>query len=695
MKNIIRIALLSAGLISVTTSCSDFLDQAFGSTEDITPVVFNDKERSQLAVNKLYGYLTDATYGQQIPIIFGTGTDCELIDGLGNEATNTTSERGNMNYNYSPSWNTLNTAWNNIYSIINDANVMIEGIEASSLYNGGDETLKRLYGEVLTIRAMAYLDLTRMWGDVPAVMDSDPESKNIYRAKTDRDEIQDQCIADLQKAIDLLPWAGEQGSTTERVTKGYAYGLLAQTALTRAGYSIREAAKSGYEDLPVYSDAKYPTQRPAKADRDKYYQIAAEACAAVIKSGKHRLNPSFENEWKLINQTTLDTEYQENLFETANGVGVTGELGYTVGKRINGATEYLGGKGNSSGKLKLTGQLWATYDNTGNVGDANGSFVAKDKRRDVTFSLFELKEATGFKYYDQVHNEKLFYDNYAGKAPFALYCGKWNPLWWKDNLVKVAQSANDAKWTTGINYVRMRYSQVLLNYAEACYMLGGAGHSVAGGPSALEALEEVHCRAYDDKAAGKAFIDELANADFMEAICKENAWEFAGEGVRKWDLIRWGKLSEKILQAKIELVDGVKNQPSQGGYPRTMFYRFKTVELEGGKFQLLQADESTFCWYGTAQYPIMEGKTRYNKTNCMSQTWFADNTIGDNLNVNLPSICDGLNPWNEIPVANEAYRGTQLFKGVGNTSVKNRYILPLGSLTVSASNGMLENSYGF
>ena len=42
-------------------------------------------------------------------------------------------------------------------------------------------------------------------------------------------------------------------------------------------------------------------------------------------------------------------------------------------------------------------------------------------------------------------------------------------------------------------------------------MLGGAGHSVNGGPTALAALEEVHTRAYEsqDKEAGKTFIDNL------------------------------------------------------------------------------------------------------------------------------------------------------------------------------------------
>lgn len=53
-------------------------------------------------------------------------------------------------------------------------------------------------------------------------------------------------IGDLEESIPYLPWAGGTTYTTERVTKGYAHGLLANIALTRAGWFIREAAKEGY-----------------------------------------------------------------------------------------------------------------------------------------------------------------------------------------------------------------------------------------------------------------------------------------------------------------------------------------------------------------------------------------------------------------------------------------------------------------
>lgn len=718
MKNIFKTAIFAAGVLGLA-ACSDFLDQR--SPTDLYPEdrMFAAPGTTELAINKLYGMMTDATYGQQVPILFGTGTDYELIDGLGTESLNTTSERGNMNYNYSTAWTTLNSAWNNIYSLINNCNLIITGIKSNTKETQDNWTLEekalmnRYLGEALVVRAMAYLDLTRMWGDVPYNVDPDIKSTNLYKGKTDRDVIQDACIEDLKEAVNYLPWAGE-GVTTEHVTKGYAYGLLAQTALTRAGYSIRERAKAGYENLgdtegePLksYCDATYPTQRPDEAKRMEYYKIAAEAAAEVIKSGRHQLNPSFEDEWKMINQLKLDQTYQENIFEIPNGMGVTGELGYAVGKRINGSTRYFGTKGNSSGKLKLTGELWQTYHSTGRVvNNRNAEIVAEcykalDTRRDVTLTLFQYKEATKFKYYDVQHPELLFYEDNTSKGPFAFYCGKWNPEWWTSALTSVAQNAGDAKWCTGINVVRMRYSQILLNYAEACYLLGGAGYKVDGAPTAEEALLEVHSRAYapENKEAGKQWLKEkyIQEKGFMEAIYAENAWEFAGEGVRKWELIRWGQLSHKIVEAKKNYIEGVFQQPSRGGYPRNFYYRFKTVTMPNG-IELLQADPETFCWGNN--WPTYPGDTKAaTKKDCMTQKWFAhgDNASSEaNKATNMPSICDGLNPWSDIAEAAEKPHNWKLFNTQTNTTVRNRYIMPIGAITVSASNGNLENSYGY
>ena len=258
MKKIAKILFLSASLFC-TTACSDFLDQTAPS-EQPGENVFESTFFTELAVNKLYGLMTqDATYSRDIPIVLSTNSDCELVDGLGTDANNTTHERGAMNYNVSPGWSKLSNVWDAMYSIIENANLIVEGINKSPLLTSGDSdqrAMERFKGEALTIRAMVYFDLIRLFGDIPYKSESsNPDLGNVYLGKSDRDVIMDELIKDLETAITLLPWAGEVSAyTTERVTKGYAHSLLANIALSRAGWSIREEQKNGYVTADKNSD---------------------------------------------------------------------------------------------------------------------------------------------------------------------------------------------------------------------------------------------------------------------------------------------------------------------------------------------------------------------------------------------------------------------------------------------------------
>ena len=629
-------------------SCSDFLDQTSPS-ELTNETISQSTYYTGLTVNKIYGGLAqDATYSQYIPIIWGLNSDCELVDGLGDDATNATSERGNMNYNANPGWSRLAQVWDAMYGVIENANLTIEMVESSPLTTGGgsdQKTMERYKGEALTLRAMLYFDLIRFFGDIPLKLESSKSDlSNAYLEKTDRDVIMDTLIVDLKKAIELLPWAGEISTySTEHVTKGYAHALLANIALTRAGWAIREKAKDGYETA-IYTDATYPTQRCDAATRKAMYELALEHLSAIISNGTHKLNPSIENEWYLLNQRQLDQTYRENIFEIPMGLGVSSELGYTVGVRINGASAQYGAKGNSSGKMKVTAPFFWSFDK-------------KDLRRDITCCNLQLKETSG------VLKEEML-----GNTPFAIYVGKWDIRKMNEEWRQAAIATGNAKWMSGINVVRMRYPQVLLMYAEVMNELAGPDGNYAGsaGMTARQALAEVHCRAFDqaDKAEAQSYIDAIPadKETFFEAIVDENAWELAGEGVRKFDLIRWNLLAEKTQEFKDNYVAQMNDEIN--GYPEKIYFNYtdesKTV-----------IDMSSVEWYG-----LPEGKTSADYDD--SKDFFGKertNATQKNLTVNLPSISSGL---------------------VGdNVEVKNRYLLPIGSTTISASNGTLYNSYGY
>lgn len=663
MKAIYKTLILSAGVIYFT-SCSDFLDQSSPS-EMNDETVFNNTYYTNLALNKVYGDLTqDQTYSSFLPIVCGLNTDCELVDGLGVDASNTSNERGCMNYNCSPGWSRLANVWDAMYKLIENTNLVIEGVEASPLLNPSEDTsearaLKKTMlcyrAEAKTLRAMVYLDLIRLFGDIPFKMErSQSDLSNAYLGKTDRDEIMDSLITDLEEIIPDLPWAGEDGYTTEHVTRGYAHGLLANIALTRAGFAIREKAKEGYIE-GENSDPVYPTQRCDDETRAKMYKLAEQHLAAVINSMKHSLTTSVEEYWRQMNVCELQTVQPENLFEIPMMLNKSGELGYTVGFRVSGASSYFGLKGNSSGKLKLTAPYFWSFDHSG-----------KDTRRNITCALSEFSTDK---------DTKAFRETLSGNKPFSIYCGKWDYRMMAGNtswLEAVRAGDASAKICSGINVVKMRYPHVLLMYAEAVYenykTESAQGVDADGNVcvmTAKDALLAVHKRAYADadKAVGEAFIEKvIADKGFMGAIMDENAWELAGEGVRKFDLIRWNELSNKIDEFKEAYKECVNLADQAGGYPSKVYYKYKTTAVYADR----EIDMNSINWYEKPSSTSgFESKDFWGKE-------LNDSKGQKQLTINLPSISSGL-----------------------NKEVKNRYLLPIASTTISTSNGNLYNSYGY
>ncbi len=641
MKNIFKNFLLGAAAVGVMSSCNDFLTQS--SPSELTEEnVFNSLYYANNVLNKVYGELTlDQTYSQYFSINWNLNSDYELVDGLGSTAEDTSSDRGNMNYNQNPGWANLSRAWDNMFSVIEYANLVVNGINNSKLLSEDDTTVKealKIKAEAQTLRAMVYLDLIRNFGDLPMKMEpSKSDLSNAYLEKTDRDVILDFLIEDLEEAVPNLPYAGSV--STEHVTRGYAQALLANIALTRAGWAIRESSKAGYETA-ANSDATYPTQRPSYEVRTALYNKALTYLSDLISSGRHQLNPSLADHWLLVNQLKLDETYKENLFEIPMGLGRSGELGYTVGVRISGSSAQYGEKGNSSGKVKVTAPYFWSFDRN-------------DLRRDITCAPYALKETNG-----------VVVESLEGNKPFEIYLAKWDIRKMSEEWRRVAIAAGNAKWMTGINVTKMRYPYVLLMYAEVMNELHGADVNGPAGLTARQALGRVHTRAFsaENQAAAQAYVNNISGdkESFFNAIVDQNAWELVGEGYRKFDLIRWNLLGERIQKMKDDYVAQIEE------YPAKLYFKYKADNAT--------IDMSTVQWYATkaeqddiASEPASEGWQ--NKT-----FWGAEATASNksNLNEKMPSISAGL-----------------------NRTVINRYLMPIASTTISASNGTLSNSYGF
>lgn len=91
----------------------------------------------------------------------------------------------------------------------------------------------------------------------------------------------------------------------------------------------------------------------------------------------------------------------------------------------------------------------------------------------------------------------------------------------------------------GLDVYVFRYADVLLMLAEAANENGDPA-------TALFAVNEVRKRAF---GASGVFTANLAKADMTDYLFRERAVEFYGEGQRRLDLIRWGKLVSSVKLA--------------------------------------------------------------------------------------------------------------------------------------------------
>ena len=349
--------LLSATLVFASvTSCKQYLDIEPISEFD-NQAVFSNVSNATLAVLGAYDLLSgDNTYGIRVSLYYPLDSDEMIVSGsLDN------GRRGIGKYNTLAGNTEIVRPWNDLYQGIERANLCIDQIPKMDQYTNGtaadQKELRRLHGEVLTLRAQYYLELIRNWGDVPAPMVPSAQQENLFAVKEDRDKVYEKLLADLKVAADLLPWRTEAGARNERITKGAAKALRARMALYRGGYSLRR-------------DTKLMERR---ADFATYYQIARDETAELIqRRDQHTLNTSFVNLFRTyVNGLTFDPT-GEILFEVGMAGGSAqsdSKLGFYDGARTDAASRYGQGGG---GILALPTYFYA-FDST-------------DVRRDVTIA---------------------------------------------------------------------------------------------------------------------------------------------------------------------------------------------------------------------------------------------------------------------------------------------------------------------
>ena len=139
----------------------------------------------------------------------------------------------------------LERLWPDMYSTINNANIIISNLENTSVELSNKETS---LGQAYFIRAYTYFDLVQLFGDVP--LRTEPTtSADLHKQRAAKSEVYNLIISDLEKAKQLLPDFGEY--RPERPVKYAANVVLAKVYMRLAGEDNGDPTKwqDAYNEL--------------------------------------------------------------------------------------------------------------------------------------------------------------------------------------------------------------------------------------------------------------------------------------------------------------------------------------------------------------------------------------------------------------------------------------------------------------
>ncbi|GHT66441.1 membrane protein [Bacteroidia bacterium] len=367
-----------------------------------------------------------------------------------------------------------------LYLVTGRANTLIEHIPDIKM---DENERNHMLGEAYFLRAYGYYNLVRLFGKVPLRLQTLDGFELVGKELSPIQEIYEKSIIpDLIEAENLMDANIRRG----RANKVAAQGLLANAYLFLA--SAKESGLEGYEFVP---------------DAALYYEKAKVEAAKVIHPETSTVF-GFDNDYLNIFNVEKETS-PELIFYTISSLATVGvknlastlttpycsEQTFMVPAQHGGFSSYYGWE-----------HMWVEVPFYNTFDDA-------DKRKKAFFCT-ELTVAGKVHTWD---NGTLYVDgvpNSAGycKRPFAT---------------KFLDSNNDGD--TGNRYTLVRYSEVLLTYAEAC---GNSSEGVA-------ALNQIRTRAGLSPYSTSDFAND---ADYRKAVVQERAWELCFEFQRVYDLRR-------------------------------------------------------------------------------------------------------------------------------------------------------------
>lgn len=561
MKKIIYSA-LCLGAVAMT-GCNDFLETSSPSVVD-GDFVFSNMTTARTAMDGAYEAWRAVANGQ----VFGAGL-FYAADIAGSDIERHPESYTAQTARHVPECFYVNgTETNNkdaiqyaksaypmLYEVISKCNAITTAMENASYFEeimsaGKPSDQTELYGEACALRATAYRELLRYYGDVPYNEKFGVPAGGLAC----RDSIYDVILDNLVKVEPLMYRVGESGITKGMMSRTYVQGIIGRIALEAGGYQTRRSdikyVNGKGEPLTFETmgkpnaaaeNAVYGRRSDWKSKYElakKYYGMAAE------NSGIARFNTVdpraaegkrvYGNPYQyFFQQMHIGDEFfaDESVYEVILTKGASNERPYSNGRPSSGAN-----RTNTNGyPCKAYGQariVPAYY---------YGKFDPNDMRRDVSVCITG-STGTGI--------EKLI-----PIAPNSKSDGGGM------SLNKFDECRVDIPWAkqrnSGFNGPYMRMAEIYLGYAEACAVLGDNA-------TATQYLKLVRERSFP---AGMAKTEaQIAKYGLLEAIIEERGYEYCGEGDRRMTLIRTGLVGKKIKEMKELMAAMVEGLRTSGSY---------------------------------------------------------------------------------------------------------------------------------
>ena len=568
IKSILKLGTLAL-LTAALPACS-FLD----TDPQIIPDdgYYNSEQKLIYGLAGVYGVLnSEAIYGNYYSLQIANADDLCYFNNYNN------SESRPDRYNHSAGTAAIYDTWSKLYEGIKNANRYIEAVEKTEIDPGKLSVDIGLYiAEARFLRAYYHFLLAQAWGDVPLRVKAttSPNPNDVQMAATPQEQVLKWCADEIEATIPDLYEPID--NTPSRVSQTVAQGILARVYLFMAGESVKQI-----DGL----------------DKKEMYRRAAYWANEVIASHKHDLNESYEEIFINMIRDQYDTQFHESMWEaeflgdrTSATDWTNGRIGDLIGLRSQSrTTNYSEWACNYSyGYYNGSYTLWQLYWENDRTADETASATVIDKR--LTWNL------PGYNYRG-MNNQKISYKNKAGetvtrylqqtqsmfKTPWVynnnfampdiegldqtienafdpadlvydptVMCAVRNAGKWRRETVYEKQMSAKSLYTT-INFPILRYADVLLMYAEAINEYAGAPDD-----QAKDAIREIR------KRAG------VKTDEFRDLVRNERGRELAFEGLRKWDLIRWGTFVEKMHNAGT-------NQPTENKYRNVSYTNYASA----------------------------------------------------------------------------------------------------------------------